>query len=231
MRNGIFLVALVLAAATGPAWAESVPADALVISPQPPTTADSVVLTVQAVLTSCPPNYETPKVEGQRIVLRASLYHICDPAVPRLYVDRFTIPPLSAGTYIAEVVFDGQLYTSRSFNVAPPGPLGLQDTMGVAVHWKISGGPEGVGVPVQLTRESGYFWFFDHDNIEVTAKILDGRLVNGHFWVFLSSLTSLETEITVTRCPNGPSSGAPCLTKTYVQPEGHNLSIIDLSTF
>lgn len=64
---------------------------------------------------------------------------------------------------------------------------------------------------ITLTEDSGYFWFFDADNVEVTAKVLNGCGVNGRYWVFLSGLTNVEVTVTVTDTANGD-------TKTYTNP-------------
>ncbi len=54
-----------------------------------------------------------------------------------------------------------------------------------------------------MTADSGYFWFFDPDNVEIVAKALDGCAVNGHFWFFAAGLTNLEVELTVTDLETG----------------------------
>lgn len=51
----------------------------------------------------------------------------------------------------------------------------------------------GQGSARPLTDESGAFWFFDPVNIEVTIKVLDGRPINGHFWVFIANRNFIDT--------------------------------------
>lgn len=46
--------------------------------------------------------------------------------------------------------------------------------------------------------DAGSFWFFAPENPELAVKVLDGRPVNGFFWVFYAGLTSLPTKIAVT---------------------------------
>ncbi len=53
-------------------------------------------------------------------------------------------------------------------------------------------------IPVSLTGDSGYFWFFDPANIELTVKVLDACSVNGHEWIFAAGMTNLAVEIQVT---------------------------------
>jgi hypothetical protein len=45
--------------------------------------------------------------------------------------------------------------------------------------------------PVLLTGNTGYFWFFDPTNVEMTVKVLDGCSVNGHYWVFAGGMTNV----------------------------------------
>ena len=64
-------------------------------------------------------------------------------------------------------------------------------------------GREGDGVPLAGTSDLfGYFSLpsltGDANNAEVFLKILDGRTINGKFWVFYGGLTDLEYTITVT---------------------------------
>jgi hypothetical protein len=70
----------------------------------------------------------------------------------------------------------------------------------VRVDWRI---PEtdafgrGVARRFRISNESGTFWFFDPDNIELVVKVLDGRPVNNFFWVFHGGLSHIEYWVTV----------------------------------
>jgi hypothetical protein len=59
-------------------------------------------------------------------------------------------------------------------------------------------GNTGSGQAVPLSGDSGYFWFFSAGNVETVVKVLDGRPVNGHFWVFYASLSDVEFTLDVT---------------------------------
>jgi hypothetical protein len=50
---------------------------------------------------------------------------------------------------------------------------------------------------VALTADSGYFWFFGRDNVEVLVKALDACGVNQQFWVFAAGLTDVAVELRV----------------------------------
>jgi len=53
-------------------------------------------------------------------------------------------------------------------------------------------------IVVAADAESGSFWFFGPDNLELTVKVLDGRPLNGKFWVFFGALSDVEYTVTVT---------------------------------
>ena len=59
---------------------------------------------------------------------------------------------------------------------------------------------------VPITADTGYFWFFDDANVELVVKVLDGRSVNGHFWVFFGALSDVGYSITVTDTATGETA-------------------------
>ena len=52
-------------------------------------------------------------------------------------------------------------------------------------------------MPLPLTPESGGFWFFSPDNLEVVLKLLDGCGTNGNYWIYSAGLTNLEVTVGV----------------------------------
>lgn len=66
----------------------------------------------------------------------------------------------------------------------------------VSVKWRTQG-HSGAGQAVRLTGDTGYFWFFDRDNVEVILKILNACGLNDRYWVFAAGLTSVQADITV----------------------------------
>ena len=90
--------------------------------------------------------------------------------------------------------------------------------------WTDFGGQTGLGQATALTAETGYFWFFNDRNVEIVFKLLDGRGINGHFWVFIASLTNVAFELTVTDTQSGA-------TKTYTNTAGTFASIGDTMAF
>jgi plastocyanin len=67
----------------------------------------------------------------------------------------------------------------------------------VTAHWTKTDGSNGDGTVVGLTDDSGYFWFFDSANIEVTVKVLDACAINGAHWVFAAGLTNVQVDLKV----------------------------------
>ncbi len=81
------------------------------------------------------------------------------------------------------------------------------------VMWRDFADAEGHGHALPRTDDSGAFWFFDPQNLELIVKVLDGREINDHFWVFFGSLSNVEFTLTVTDTVTGAS-------KTYLNPLG-----------
>jgi hypothetical protein len=53
----------------------------------------------------------------------------------------------------------------------------------------------GVGHAVQLTPDTGYFWFFNPNNVELIVKVLNGCSINNHYWVFAGGLTNVKVDL------------------------------------
>ena len=91
----------------------------------------------------------------------------------------------------------------------------------VELGWSNFAGESGRGQAVSLTGDTGYFWFFDEENVEVILKVLDGRELNGHFWIFYGALSNVEYTITVTDTETGQA-------KRYRNPSGNFASVGDV---
>jgi hypothetical protein len=98
------------------------------------------------------------------------------------------------------------------------------DRFQVTVRWTDHAGNSGDGRAAPLSDDSGYFWFFGPQNVELLVKVLDGRAVNGNFWVFYGSLSDVAYTLTVTDTLTGA-------TKTYTNPAGQLASRADTSAF
>ncbi len=79
--------------------------------------------------------------------------------------------------------------------------------------WRNDDGATGQGTAVSITADTGYFWFFSPENIEVVTKVLNGCTLNERYWVFAGGLTNVEVSLSVTDTETGE-------TRTYVNPLG-----------
>ena len=94
----------------------------------------------------------------------------------------------------------------------------------IEVEWTDFQGNSGFGRPIPETDDSGLFWFFNPDNVELVVKALDGRGVNGQFWFFYGALSNVEYTITVTDTATGDVA-------TYFNPSGTFASRGDTTAF
>lgn len=95
----------------------------------------------------------------------------------------------------------------------------------VQMSWRVPlQGTSGVGQAVKLTSDTGYFWFFSGNNVELVIKVVDGRAFNDKFWVFYGALSDVEYTITVRDMVTGDS-------RTYQNPFGHLASVADTAAF
>jgi minor extracellular serine protease Vpr len=95
----------------------------------------------------------------------------------------------------------------------------------IQVSWSVpSQGTSGNGTAVPLTGDTGFFWFFSSNNVELVIKVLDGRGLNGKFWVFYGALSNVQYTITVTDTQTG-------LFRTYNNQSGTMASVADTSAF
>jgi hypothetical protein len=92
------------------------------------------------------------------------------------------------------------------------------------VAWTVPGLGSGEGHAVPLTADTGSFWFFSNSNLELIVKVLDGRAVNRHFWVFYGGLSDVEYTLTVTDTATGAR-------ETYTNPAHRLASAADVSAF
>src|SRR4029077_20396029 len=65
------------------------------------------------------------------------------------------------------------------------------------VTWTDFQGNTGNGQAIKLTPDTGYFWFFTNTNVELVVKVLDGRVLDGHYWVFYGALSNVQYRLTV----------------------------------
>jgi len=72
------------------------------------------------------------------------------------------------------------------------------DRFAVSARFRTASTGETEATGVELTGDSGYFWFFNPANIEVVIKVLGACSINDHYWVFATGLTNVEVTLSVT---------------------------------
>lgn len=125
----------------------------------------------------------------------------------------FTPPP--PGTYfitMALMEYDGSQYNYQDFIVFPtqksfgnssscsPTTTSLclnNNRFRVSASWQ-STTASGSGTAVALTGDTGYFWFFSSNNVEMVVKVLNGCPLNSRYWVFSGGLTNVSVTVQVT---------------------------------
>lgn len=115
---------------------------------------------------------------------------------------------------------------ARSTSLAAPTELLLQEgRFRVRVDWQApQAGTSGQGEAVIGTEQSGSFTFFESGNKEVEVKILDGRVINGKYWLFAAGLSDVAYQIVVTDQRTGAI-------RVYENPAGSNGNFIDTAAF
>lgn len=232
---------LLLAGLDLPAEAQAPTIEGVLVEPANPTVHDVVELVV--VGRQSP---ECPFVVGQPSFDPVTgLYRIqtsdppCDTPATEPFEKRLTLGKLAAGFYQIEIQrgasalpWREQLRVSEARTF-----VSLHaDRFRAFVEWRNPrDGSRGTGSITKLTDESAAFWFFSPSNVEITLKVLDGRPLNGHWWVFLASMTDLETKVTVLEnvdnCLLLPVFPPACPTRTYQQAAGSNRNFIDVRAF
>ncbi|HJX26287.1 MAG TPA: phosphatase PAP2 family protein [Thermoanaerobaculia bacterium] len=112
---------------------------------------------------------------------------------------------LASGRELADHVFFSFLRPAVVAGTCVPGPttLCLEDgRFKVEARWATENA-SGAGQAVEMTDDSGRFWFFDAENPEIVVKVIDACDSFDHFWVFASGLTNVEVQLTVTDTQEG----------------------------
>jgi hypothetical protein len=96
----------------------------------------------------------------------------------------------------------------------------------VTALWKTPDGSAGAGRAVNLTGDTGYFWFFSDSNVEVVVKVIDACTAPYHrYWVFASGLTNVFVRLEVTDTVTGAQ-------RVYENQQGRSFEpILDTDAF
>ncbi|HVT59703.1 MAG TPA: hypothetical protein VHR45_15040 [Thermoanaerobaculia bacterium] len=217
------------------------PPHVAVIPPQPQAGAP-LALVITGGPPACTPFFASPVVTGNAIVVSGSI-PLDPPCGPGPWRQRVELPQLPYGSYTVDVEVNGSPYAALAFVVGPTFPfLSLGGTRFIVGLEQFGEAP--LGNAVKLTDESGYFYFVDSANVEVTVKIIDGRAVNGRFWLFAASMTDRPYILRVldfaARCPSAAAAtpASPATTpigvgcdRAYASLGSHNQNIVDVEAF
>jgi hypothetical protein len=72
----------------------------------------------------------------------------------------------------------------------------------VSAHWQTLT-EAGHAKAVTLTEDTGYFWFFSPQNVEVVFKIVNGCQLNSFYWFFAGGLTDVGVVFTIVDTKTG----------------------------
>lgn len=91
--------------------------------------------------------------------------------------------------------------------------LGPGGRFQVQVTWRTQAGATGSGGAIPESSETGFFWFFDPNNVELAVKVLDGTTITGFYWTFYGALSNVEYWLVVSDRVTNES-------RTYHNPQG-----------
>ena len=115
---------------------------------------------------------------------------------------------VTTGTPVPVALEETTMGIDFNFPVSTPGQCAATDArlclnngrFEVEMVWETPDFAAGNAAAVDLAfaDDSGYFWFFDPNNVEVVVKVLDACQTRfNSFWVFAAGLTNLHVEMTV----------------------------------
>ena len=138
-------------------------------------------------------------------------------AIAAIIVNNNGNTPLSlggSGTVNIPAISVGRRDGNRIREAAcPDAALTFGDRFQVTAFWQTDSA-SGPATSVDLTPESGYFWFFNPANVELIAKVLNACPAPefNRYWVFAGGLTNVAVQLTVVDTQSGQ-------TQVYVNPQ------------
>ncbi|MEO8277535.1 MAG: hypothetical protein ABI639_15080 [Thermoanaerobaculia bacterium] len=94
----------------------------------------------------------------------------------------------------------------------------------VESRWRDFAGHSGIGHAEPQSEDSGAFWFFSPENLELFVKEVDGRAFNDSFWTFYGALSNVEFTVLVKDMETGAQHG-------YFNRSGNFASQGDIESF
>lgn len=158
---------------------------------------------------SCPELIGVPFVPPGNRITSLTYTDNCPilPPGPSPFVLEQPLETLGLGDHLVQVVDpDGRVLASRPFRVWREGSCVPSETVlclrdgrfRVEAHWETAD-RKGPGMARAETSDSGAFWFFSPDNLEIVLKVLDAcGAQRPRFWVFAAGLTNVGVRLEVT---------------------------------
>jgi hypothetical protein len=156
-------------------------------------------------------NYGTSGVQSSAFYTHFSLL--------RTFEAGFGLPCLNHACDATSAVMSDLFAPANPADVTPAPPARFT----ASATWTANG-KAGSGNLVYLSTDTRGLWFFSPDNLDVVFKVVDGRAINGKFWVFYGSLTAEAYSLTITDTVTGAQ-------KTYTNAAGQSSSGSDTSAF
>ena len=208
--------------------------------PDPVVPERRIVRATVDVFGSCV-SIEDPRLDGNVIRIDVFESDVCDPPFPP-EAQRFTVPlgPFPPGDYSVEVFAD----TFGEEELRPVAQTDLEvvanDTciqdrhtlcledgrFAVTALWPVHLDVAQAAEAVPSTDNTGFFWLFEEDNLELMVKVLDGCATGfDSYWVFIGGVTDLEISVGITDTATGEF-------KSYSSPGGSAfVTVNDTSAF
>jgi hypothetical protein len=208
---------------------------AIVFAPTVPTDSELVFVTVLGDAGGCSAILGAfVDAATSRILVDGDLRTEQEPCPAPGWAGTAAVGHLTPGLWNVSVFLDGEPYATTTLTVvASPTTvvIGERAIFGesffLEVDWIDPFTGEARRAPgVGLSERAAQFWFFDAELPEVTVKIVDGRAVNGHFWLFASSMTGVEFTLRA----RGLYDGDPPVFTDWYQyhsAAGQNLDVVD----
>jgi hypothetical protein len=158
-----------------------------------------------------------PTVNGH--VIEITFEDLCPfepPGGPHIFREEVEVGPLPAGEYevrffdhsfnrytVPDLHRETLIIRPALFCLPSDTALCLQNgRFRVEAHWQDFAGNQGVGHPIDLPGgidDSGLLWFFSPGNVELTVKVINACTgASGHWWVFISSGSTVAYTVTIT---------------------------------
>ena len=195
--------------------------------PQAPTnlTATATSTTTVDLLWTDNANNETGYSVEQRLPPTTTWNFLGNLGANTTTVEITGLPPATASEFRVRAFNDNSfsdfsnIATATTFAI--PGPCQADATtlclldgrFQVSITWETPLDTSGDGMAVEVTSDTGYFWFFSEENVEVVVKTLDACIPGfDRFWVFAGGLTDVATSMTIVDTNTGT-------TRTYTNPQ------------